>query len=160
MLLEPVQIFIAEAHRRCQGTSTSDESNAAGWRGINDGTKSVSFFKGSLQDFDPGQPRHDTEEWKRLGYTPSDDDTNSGFDVVWCQWCLGHLNDEDLVTFLKRSSAALRDPRSLIVVKENLCSERKAPRIEFDEQDSSWTRYAKEACSAVFLLLILFVDLI
>lgn len=153
MLLEPVQSFIEEAHRRCRGTSASGESNAAGWSGINDGTKSVSFFKGPLQDFDPGQPKQSTEELQRLGYTPSDDDTNSGFDVVWCQWCLGHLNDDDLIAFLKRSSAALKDPKSLIVVKENLCSEKKAPRTVFDEQDSSWTRYAKGVPFTVFCYL-------
>ena len=143
VLLEPVPSFIDEAHRRCQGTSTSDEGNLSGWSGIRDGTKSVSFFRGPLQDFDPSQPNRDTEELQRLGYIPSDDDVNLGFDVVWCQWCLGHLNDEDLVAFLKRSAAALRGPRSLIVVKENLCSEKKAPRTEFDEQDSSWTRYVR-----------------
>ncbi|KAI9574232.1 alpha-N-methyltransferase NTM1 [Boletus coccyginus] len=141
VLLEPVQSFIEEAHRRCQGTSTSEESNVAGWTGINNRTKSVSFFKGPLQDFDPARPKQSTEELQRLGYIPSDsDDTDSGFDVVWCQWCLGHLNDEDLVAFLKRSAAALRGPASLIVVKENLCSEKKTPRTVFDEDDSSWTR--------------------
>lgn len=136
-----MQPFIDEAHRRCQGTSISDESSASGWTGIRDGTKSVSFFKGPLQDFDPAQPNRNTEELQRLGYIPNTDDTNSGFDVVWCQWCLGHLNDQDLVAFLKRSMAALRSPSSLIVVKENLCSEDKAPRAEFDEKDSSWTRF-------------------
>ncbi|KAH0826980.1 alpha-N-methyltransferase NTM1 [Lanmaoa asiatica] len=140
VLLEPVQSFIEEAHRRCQGTSISDENDLSGWTGINDRTKSVSFFRGALQQFDPAQPKQGTEELQRLGYIPTDDDTNSGFDVVWCQWCLGHLNDEDLIAFLKRSSAALRNQRSLIVVKENLCSEKKAPKTIFDEQDSSWTR--------------------
>ncbi|KAG9318896.1 N2,N2-dimethylguanosine tRNA methyltransferase-domain-containing protein [Chiua virens] len=139
-LLEPVRPFIEEAHRRCLGISTSEENDASGWTGIRDGTKSVSFFRGPLQDFDPAQPRRHTEELKRLGNVPETDDTNSGFDVVWCQWCLGHLNDEDLVVFLKRSTAALRNSRSLIVVKENLCSEKKVPRTVFDEEDSSWTR--------------------
>ncbi|KAG6370089.1 alpha-N-methyltransferase NTM1 [Boletus reticuloceps] len=142
VLLEPVQSFIEEAHRRCQGTSTSEESSAAGWTGIADRSKSVAFFKGPLQDFDPARPRQSTEELQRLGYIPEgeDDDTESRFDVIWCQWCLGHLNDEDLIAFLKRSAMALRGPTSLIVVKENLCSEKKAPRTVFDGQDSSWTR--------------------
>ena len=140
VLLEPVRSFIEEAHRRCQGTSTSEESIADGWTGISDRTKSVRFFKAPLQDFDPVRPGRGTEALTRLGYVPDEDDVDSGFDVVWCQWCLGHLNDEDLVAFLKRSAAALRGPSSLIVVKENLCSEKKAPRTVFDEQDSSWTR--------------------
>ncbi|KAG8217922.1 alpha-N-methyltransferase NTM1 [Butyriboletus roseoflavus] len=150
VLLEPVQSFIEEAHRRCQGTSASKENSVAGWTSIKDGTKSVSFFKGPLQHFDPGRPKQHTEELQRLGYTPSDDDTNSGFDVVWCQWCLGHLNDEDLITFLKRSSAALRNQTGVIVVKENLCSEKRAPRTVFDEQDSSWTRSPKMLLSPCF----------
>jgi protein N-terminal methyltransferase len=148
VLLEPVPSFIKEGHRRCQGTSTSDESSVDGWTGISDRTKSVSFFKAPLQSFDPARPKRNTEELQRLGYVPGDDDSDLGFDIVWCQWCLGHLNDEDLVTFLKRSAAALRDPTSLIVVKENLCSEKKAPRTVFDDRDSSWTRYAKEVTLA------------
>ena len=133
VLLEPVPSFIEEAHRRCQGTSTSEESYVEGWTCIGDRTKSASFSKGPLQDFDPARPRRGTEELQRLGYIPVD----SRFDVVWCQWCLGHLNDEDLVAFLKRSAAALRGSASLIIVNENLCSEKKAPRTVFDEQDSS-----------------------
>ena len=144
--------FIEEAHRRCQGTSTSEENYVEEWTCIGDRTKSVSFFKGPLQDFDPARPRRGTEELQRLGYIPVDDDVDSRFDVVWCQWCLGHLNDEDLVAFLKRSAAALRGSASLIIVKENLCSEKKAPRTVFDEQDSSWTRYAKEVFFTKFCL--------
>lgn len=29
------------------------------------------------------------------------------YDVVWCQWCLQHLSDADLISFLKRAKAAL-----------------------------------------------------
>ncbi|KAN0085761.1 Alpha-N-methyltransferase NTM1 [Tylopilus felleus] len=109
VLLEPVRSFIAAGL-------------ADGWTGIRDRTKSGCFFKDPLQDFDPARPGRGTEASKRLGYVPEEDD------VVWSQWCLGHLNDEDLVAFLKRSAVALRS----IVVKKNL--------TVFDEQDSSWTR--------------------
>jgi protein N-terminal methyltransferase len=76
----------------------------------------------------------------RVGYLPQDgdDDTKSKFDVIWCQWCLGHLNDDELAQFLQRSKKALRDARSLIVVKENICREQNAI---FDEQDSTFTRF-------------------
>ena len=143
VLLEPVRAFIDEARRRCQGTSTSDESSTSGWTGILDERKSVSFFQAPLQDFDPARPGRGTEGLARLGYTPAEDDVDSGFDVVWCQWCLGHLNDQDLVAFLKRSTAALRSSSSLIVVKENLCGEKKGSRTVFDETDSSWTRHER-----------------
>ena len=32
-------------------------------------------------------------------FTPSD----GAYDVIWCQWVLGHLTDEDLVAFFKRA---------------------------------------------------------
>ena len=81
----------------------------------------------------------------RVGYVPPEgaDDTDSGFDVVWCQWCLGHLNDADLVAFFRRCRAALREPgKSVVVVKENLCQEddEGSGRESFDESDSSLTR--------------------
>ncbi|EDR14319.1 uncharacterized protein LACBIDRAFT_182129 [Laccaria bicolor S238N-H82] len=68
----------------------------------------------------------------------------AGFDVIWCQWCLGHLNDRDLVAFFRRSHDALRGKagKGLIVVKENICQDREDGTGEsiFDEQDSSLTR--------------------
>jgi len=73
-----------------------------------------------------------------------------GFDVIWCQWCLGHLSDTELVAFFKACKEALRSQideedvrtRSLIIVKENVCfdGEDGAIRSEFDERDSSVTR--------------------
>ena len=71
-------------------------------------------------------------------------ETDSGFDVIWCQWCLGHLSDEDLVAFFRRCPAALRNKdEGLIVVKENLCQDGDdgSARVSFDEADSSLTRY-------------------
>jgi protein N-terminal methyltransferase len=58
------------------------------------------------------------------------------YDVIWCQWCLQHLSDKDLVSFLIRSKASLLKPSEgasegthstvilngagIIVVKENV----------------------------------------
>ncbi|KAJ3202369.1 N-terminal Xaa-Pro-Lys N-methyltransferase 1 [Entophlyctis luteolus] len=82
-----------------------------------------SFFPVGLQDFDPVPGR---------------------YDIIWSQWVLGHLTDDDLVAFFKRCKAALR-PDGIIAVKENIC-----PReaVELDEEDSSVTRPAAvlEAC--------------
>ena len=78
---------------------------------------------------------------------------DAGFDVIWCQWCLGHLSDADLVAFFRRCKSALRDPkRSVIVVKENVCADAfgGTARTEFDEEDSSLTRCA----STVFFCLL------
>lgn len=61
-----------------------------------------------------------------------------------CTESPGHTSHTELVDFLKRSKAALRDESSLIVVKENTCEDNKdgTPREFLDEEDSSLTRYA------------------
>jgi protein N-terminal methyltransferase len=144
-LLEPVESLINEARSRGKASESGAEFNGSGyrvsWKGIADRSKSVTFFKGALQSFDPTAPGTPLD---RVGYLPPDDDNNteSKFDVIWCQWCLGHLKDDDLVRFLERSKKALRDAKSLIVVKENLCSEPKnEPTTVFDEEDSTFTRF-------------------
>lgn len=66
---------------------------------------------------------------------------------IWCQWCLGHMNHADLVDFLRRARAALReddeDRQSYIFVKENCCDDGPGgiPQEFMDEEDSSLTRY-------------------
>ncbi|KAI7869017.1 alpha-N-methyltransferase NTM1 [Spinellus fusiger] len=57
------------------------------------------------------------------------------YDLIWCQWVLGHLNDEDLVAFFKRCIEGLK-PNGLIAVKENSASK----EYMIDEEDSSVTR--------------------
>ncbi|KAJ7219331.1 alpha-N-methyltransferase NTM1 [Mycena pura] len=150
VLLEPADHFIQEAVARGHASTTgSSAPSQAGqprpWKGIADQSKSVTFLRQTLQDFDPTRPHH-AEMIDRVGYVPRETDAVSGFDIVWCQWCLGHLNDPDLVAFLRRSRAALREKdRSLIVVKENLCSDGPdgSECVIFDEQDSSLTRSDK-----------------
>lgn len=143
VLLEPVDNFIQEALARGRASVASEGPHP--WRGLADGSTSVTFLRGTLQDFDPARPHH-AEMLDRVGYEPGATDALSGFDVVWCQWCLGHLSDPDLAAFLRRSRAALRDPekgRSLIVVKENLCSDNAdgSACVVFDAEDSSLTRW-------------------
>ena len=58
------------------------------------------------------------------------------YDVIWCQWVLGHLTDSDLVDFFKRCQAGL-SPEGIIVIKENVAP---AETRDFDEDDSSFTR--------------------
>ncbi|KAF5381104.1 hypothetical protein D9615_003998 [Tricholomella constricta] len=150
-LLEPVDPFVHEALARARA-STNTEPPPRGqrrWKGIADQTKSVTILQGTLQEFDPLNP-HRVTFLDRVGYQPPrpTDDVNMGFDIIWCQWCLGHLSDPDLVAFLRRSHAALREMekgRSLIVVKENLCQDLDdgSACTLFDEQDSSLTRSDK-----------------
>lgn len=58
------------------------------------------------------------------------------YDVIWCQWVLGHLTDEHFVNFFKACKLGLK-PGGMIVVKENVTS---SGEVEKDEQDSSVTR--------------------
>ncbi|KAF8238965.1 methyltransferase domain-containing protein [Tricholoma matsutake] len=154
VLLEPVDSFVQEALARARA-SASLNLRPHPWKGIADATKSVTILQGTIQDFDPMMPHHATF-LDRVGYHPvrPTDEIVLGFDVIWYQWCLGHLSDIDLVAFLRRSHAALRDKdkgRSLIVVKENLCRDFDdgTPCTVFDEQDSSLTRSDK-AWKAIF----------
>lgn len=69
------------------------------------------------------------EEWRPAAKT---------YDLVWNQWCLGHLTDRQMVDHLTRCRDALT-PTGWIVVKENLSTDREGADI-FDEVDSSVTR--------------------
>jgi protein N-terminal methyltransferase len=60
------------------------------------------------------------------------------YDLIWNQWCVGHLTDSQLVSYFKRCGAALSDG-GWIVVKENLSTHRFGEDI-FDDVDSSVTR--------------------
>ncbi|KAI8360787.1 alpha-N-methyltransferase NTM1 [Blakeslea trispora] len=61
------------------------------------------------------------------------------YDLIWCQWVLGHLTDDHLVAFFKRCTQGLK-PNGLIGVKENTASK----EALFDEEDSSITRPNEE----------------
>ncbi|KAF9454538.1 methyltransferase domain-containing protein [Macrolepiota fuliginosa MF-IS2] len=148
VLLEPVTSFVQEALARGRASLDSSTPKRLQWRGIADKTKSVTFLQGTLQELDPLNP-HRVQFLDRIGYEPSrpQDDIGMGFDVIWCQWCLGHLSNEDLIAFFRRCRTALRDREkgnSVIVVKENCCSDVDGQAtIAFDEEDSSLTRSDK-----------------
>ncbi|KAI9252725.1 alpha-N-methyltransferase NTM1 [Helicostylum pulchrum] len=57
------------------------------------------------------------------------------YDLIWCQWVLGHLTDEHLVEFFKRCAKGLK-VNGLIGVKENNASS----EALIDDEDSSVTR--------------------
>jgi len=60
------------------------------------------------------------------------------YPLIWTQWCLGQLNDEQLVDFFGRAKGGL-EGGGWIVVKENMCTEESGEDL-FDETDSSVTR--------------------
>ncbi|KAF6821025.1 DUF858 domain-containing protein [Colletotrichum sojae] len=69
------------------------------------------------------------EEWKPLDGT--------SYDLVWNQWCLGHLTDDQLVAYLRRCKEVIAPTDGFIVVKENLSTN---GADLFDDIDSSVTR--------------------
>lgn len=60
------------------------------------------------------------------------------YDLIWNQWCVGHLTDSQLVSYFQRCSTAVKEG-GWIVVKENLSTHRFGGDI-FDDVDSSVTR--------------------
>lgn len=61
------------------------------------------------------------------------------YDVIWCQWVLMQLRDDDVVEFFRRCKAALCK-NGLLILKENITS---SGEIEIDETDSSVARSLK-----------------
>ena len=59
------------------------------------------------------------------------------YDIVWIQWVIGHLGDEDFIAFLQRCVAALK-PGGFLGMKENNAMESEVTVV--DEEDSSVTR--------------------
>ena len=58
------------------------------------------------------------------------------YDIIWIQWVIGYLQDEDLVSFLKRCAGGLRKG-GVIVIKDNTCEQE---AFIVDRDDASATR--------------------
>ncbi|CAA0832266.1 methyltransferases [Striga hermonthica] len=76
--------------------------------------KAVNFFNVPLQEFTPELQR---------------------YDVIWIQWCIGHLSDDDFVSFFERAKGGLK-PGGLFILKENIARS----GFVLDKQDKSVTR--------------------
>ncbi|XP_031629915.1 alpha N-terminal protein methyltransferase 1 [Contarinia nasturtii] len=62
--------------------------------------------------------------------------TENTYDIIWCQWVLGHLTDDDLCAYFKRCTSGLTKD-GCIVIKENFTS---TDDFCIDAVDSSVTR--------------------
>jgi protein N-terminal methyltransferase len=76
--------------------------------------KATNFFCVPLQEFTPAAQR---------------------YDVIWVQWCIGHLTDDDFVSFFNRAKGYLK-PGGFFVVKENVAK----TGFVLDKEDHSITR--------------------
>lgn len=76
--------------------------------------------------------------------------TDHKYDIVWNQWCLGHLTDKQVVEYLRRVGRSLvgydnlgrhqpDEQQGWIMVKENLSTDAWGEDV-FDDADSSVTR--------------------
>ncbi|PVV02812.1 hypothetical protein BB560_002726 [Smittium megazygosporum] len=97
-----------------QNSKFVSEAKTSNLKQLTDSGIVVNFFNFGLQDFTP---------------------MPSKYDVIWCQWVLSHLTDDDLVGFFKRCVTGLK-PNGVICVKENTCS----TDYIVDNKDSSVTR--------------------
>lgn len=70
------------------------------------------------------------EEW-----TPAE---GVKYDLIWTQWCLGHLTDAQMVRYFQTCKVALVAETGIIVIKENLST---SGKDEFDPLDSCVTRF-------------------
>ena len=75
------------------------DCEAGSWKGIEAGEKGVTFVKGALQDLQPrnvlGSGNQDVVVVGKAGYVDTEfEKQDSTFDIILCQWCLGHLSDE------------------------------------------------------------------
>ncbi|KAJ4982295.1 hypothetical protein NE237_033132 [Protea cynaroides] len=57
------------------------------------------------------------------------------YDVIWVQWCIGHLADDDFISFFKHAMASLK-PGGFFILKENIARS----GFVLDEEDRSITR--------------------
>ncbi|KAF7067973.1 hypothetical protein CFC21_073778 [Triticum aestivum] len=76
--------------------------------------KAANFYCIPLQDFTPEEGR---------------------YDVIWIQWCIGQLTDDDFISFFNRAKVGLK-PDGFFVLKENIAKN----GFVLDKEDNSVTR--------------------
>ncbi|KAJ5248737.1 Alpha N-terminal protein methyltransferase 1 [Penicillium chermesinum] len=60
------------------------------------------------------------------------------YDLIWTQWCVGHLTDAQVVDYIVRCRSSLAE-NGLLVFKENLSTDPQNKDM-YDDEDSSVTR--------------------
>jgi 2-polyprenyl-3-methyl-5-hydroxy-6-metoxy-1,4-benzoquinol methylase len=67
------------------------------------------------------------QEFGYGGVTDIEGHGAGAYDVIWIQWVVGHLTDDDFVDFFLRCRKGLK-PGGVIVLKENTCKVTNARR--------------------------------
>ncbi|KAJ4746306.1 Alpha N-terminal protein methyltransferase 1 [Rhynchospora pubera] len=105
-LVEPVSHFLETARENLSPSNIMQED---------DTNKATNFYCVPLQDFTPEPGR---------------------YDVIWVQWCIGHLPDEDFISFFNRAKAGLKT-NGFFILKENTT---RGGGFVLDKDDQSITR--------------------
>mmetsp|Transcript_12767 Transcript_12767/g.21666 ORF Transcript_12767/g.21666 Transcript_12767/m.21666 type:complete len:269 (+) Transcript_12767:122-928(+) len=108
-LVEPLKHFLDEAEKQLTFDPSKPKPGHVG--------RAVNYFCEPLETFVPAPGR---------------------YDVIWIQWVIGHLTDDDFVLFFDRCKRSLT-PDGLILMKENNCGD----GFLVDKEDSSLTRSDK-----------------
>lgn len=99
------------------------------------------IYNMGLEEWPPSTSTSTTSATTDDSTTPSTTQTpQQKYNLIWLQWCVGHLTDTQLVDFLRRCREVLvssDSPASAIVVKENNTT---TAADLFDDLDSSVTR--------------------
>ena len=136
----------------CEAVLASEDT-----RSLQESGKLGNIHVCGIQDFDPTLPASQRSD---RGYDILHDSRRhqdggaDRYDFIWNQWCLGQLDDDALIAFLKRCKTAIGSDVSAnatedndddddnthryIFVKENVAGA--GSKDIFDATDSSWTR--------------------
>ncbi|WFC99643.1 hypothetical protein MYAM1_002388 [Malassezia yamatoensis] len=172
-LVEPVHKFLLEAKR-----------NSSEWKPLQQSeetspfhAKKLAYFHTSpLQRFPIARPYTSVtnaelkiEPTVMRNGSVTEQEEPVWWDVVWCQWCLQHLSEKDLLRFLKDAQAALKpsssdadqfQPGGVIIIKENVCRENSdgSESTWFDDEDHSVTRKLYERLFSTANLQIVYTE--
>ena len=99
-----------------------------------------------VRELEHGEPLADLRQAGRVGrvFAMGLEDwqpEHGRYDLIWNQWCLGHLTDAQLLAYLTRCRQAIKH-EGWLIVKENISTHPDQLDI-FDDVDNSVTRYGR-----------------
>jgi protein N-terminal methyltransferase len=97
-LLDTVEVLEPAPHFLDQAVAAAPSWKGLGGEPLDDpkaemAPKAARFWRGGLSKFDPADPWKTADEQARFGAwdgVVGADAKGLQYDVVWCQWCLGH----------------------------------------------------------------------
>ena len=89
-------------------------------------------------NFTPSETQGSVAQIYNIGLESWIPESHKRYDVIWIQWCLGHLTDKQVTATLQRLRPNLAD-KGWIFIKENVSTDPHGEDI-FDDEDSSVTR--------------------